>query len=73
MRQDTARNVGIQGLSLGCLAFAAAWIATSHFDDLFARLVLAGALASWVAVSSGITGFILLQTEALPLPQRWPK
>lgn len=39
---------------------------TDAFDDDFARLVLASAFASWIAVGSGITGFVLLGVEEAP-------
>lgn len=50
-------------LLLAAFAFAATWFMTNRFDDDFARLVFATAFASWVGVSSGITGFLLLQVD----------
>jgi hypothetical protein len=63
---NPARQICQPSALLAAFAFAACWFMTGMFDDDFARLVLATAFASWVAVSSGITGFLLLQMEAKP-------
>lgn len=61
-----ARRLCPSSLLLAALAFGAAWVMTDAFDDDFARLVLASAFASWIAVGSGITGFVLLGVEEAP-------
>ena len=60
---QAARQLCYSSAALAGLAFVTTWVMTSGFDDDFAKLILATALASWIAVSSGITGFLLLQLE----------
>jgi len=36
---------------------------TSGFGDQYARMLFSAAVASWVAVNSGITGFVLMKME----------
>jgi hypothetical protein len=55
---------------LAALAFAVTWIMTDKFDDSAARMVLAMAFASYVAVGSGITGFLLEQIEGQEADRR---
>jgi hypothetical protein len=50
-------------LILAALAFLASLIMTNAFDDGYARAILSAAFAGWVAVSSGITGFLFAQVE----------
>jgi hypothetical protein len=61
--QNPVRRLCQPSALLGALAFSAIWLMTSGFDDDAARLISSVAVASWVAVSSGITGFVLLQIE----------
>ena len=60
--QSILRHVRQPAL-LAAIAFVALWAMTNRFDDNFARLVLGMAFASYVAVGSGISGFILAQIE----------
>ncbi len=64
--QHSAQRICQPSLLLAALAFAASWFMTGKFDDDFARGVLSTAFASWVAASSGITGFLLLKMEEVP-------
>ena len=61
--QHPVRHLCLPSGLLAAIAFSAIWLMTSKFDDDFARLVFAAAFASWVAVNSGITGFLLLQVD----------
>jgi hypothetical protein len=66
----TARNLFRLSSVLATLAFGASWLMTGSFADESARLVLAAAFASWVAISSGITCFLFLQLEERPNRRR---
>jgi hypothetical protein len=48
---------------LAALAFVVCWIMTNGFEDSYARLVLGTTLASWVAIGSAISGFLLAHIE----------
>jgi hypothetical protein len=58
-----ARQLCYSSATLAGLAFVTTWVMTSRFDDDFAKLIFTTALASWKAVSSGITGLLLLQMD----------
>jgi hypothetical protein len=57
------QHVHLSSLLLAWFAFFASWVMTGQFDDDFARLTCSTAFAGWVAVGSGITGYILRQCE----------
>jgi hypothetical protein len=61
--QHPVRHLCLPSGLLAAIAFSAIWLMTSKFDDDSARLVFAAVFASWVAVNSGITGFLLLQVD----------
>jgi hypothetical protein len=48
---------------LAVFAFLATLLMTSGFGDQYARMLFSAAVASWVAVNSGITGFVLMKME----------
>jgi len=61
--QGGVRAVCRSSALLAAMAFGVTWQMTSKFDDDLARSVIAIYFASWVAVGSGISGFLLRQTE----------